>query len=110
MSSQFTSAKQDIVTLAAQVFAAFRMCAPGEALFGIKLDLEQAGKTIDCISGLSHVIDIVEDDSPIVNVRHRTKESIATSKPSVEQLSQNHHGNAGHGASLRKSIARRDTW
>jgi hypothetical protein len=94
MCTQFTRSKFDTEALATQLVAAISMGTPGEAFGGIKLNLEQSSKTVNRFSGLSHVVNIVKDDGPIVHVRHRSKQRIAASQPTVEQLGKDHHGDA----------------
>ena len=93
MSAQFTGTKQDSEALFTERLSSISMRTPGKALFGIKLHTEHGGKTVNGISGLSHVVNIVKQHSPVVDVRHRFEEGVASQHPFVEQLREKQHSN-----------------
>jgi hypothetical protein len=109
MCPKFSGTQQDPVTLVTQGFAAFSMGTPSKAFLRIKLNLEHGSKPIDSVSCLAHMVHIVQQDSPVVDIGDRPEHGVASDHPFVEELRQNQHCNARHGTSLWKSIVGANT-
>jgi hypothetical protein len=68
MSSQLPGTKQNSKALSSEGFSAISMRTPRKALLGVELDLEHGRKTVNSVSCLAHVVHIVQQNSPIVNI------------------------------------------